>query len=213
MKTILLAGLCSTTLLVSTASAETYVRKSDPSGAIQCFTKSGMKASLSHCDGADSAPAPSLVRDPSGAPMCRADSGELAPLSACGETLASSIEPNLLDSLPDAAAATAAAKFVFAVENDSSKSFASLLHPRGIHHGRKKIRKTAITAVVRTLGVRSFVAMPDGERWNVRSADSWFSVFRGEGDGKTTIAYFELYRGNWRLVQLARVSFAQTASR
>ena len=211
MRTLLLAGLCSSTLLVSTASAETYVRKSDPSGAEMCFKADGEKAALSNCESVEHTY--KMFRDPSGSPMCQDESGALASLDACSDSLAKTIEPNLLDSLPDEAAALAAAQFVNAVESDSVKQFTKLLHPRGIHHGRKKIRARAMASVVRTLGVRSFVSMPDGERWNVRASSTWFSVFRGEGGGNTTIAYFELYRGQWRLVQLARVSFKETASR
>ena len=210
MKTILLAGLCSSTLLISTASAADHVRKLDPSGAAMCFTTTGEKAPMEACDTVERSF--KLLRDPSGAPMCQDGDGVLVDLSDCGESLAKSLAPNLLDSLPDEDAARAASQFVDAVETDSVTEFTSLLHPRGIHHGRKKIRASAIASVVRTLGVRSFVSMPDSESWNVRSSASWFSVFRGAGDGKTTIAYFELYRGKWRLVQLARVSFSETAS-
>ncbi len=211
MKTLLLAGLCCSTMVVASADAKTFVRKADPSGAPMCFTQAGSQTALSNCESV--ATSYLLSRDPSGAPMCHDQDGRLSDLQQCDDKLAKTIEPRLLDALPDARAAATASKFINAVEADSVRSFTSLLHPRGIHHGGKKIRNRALATVVKTLGVRSFVSMPHHERWNIRASDKWFSVFRGEGNGKTTIAYFELYRGQWRLVQLARVAFAETASR
>lgn len=72
--------------LSSSANAETYVTKNDPTGVAMCFDSAGAKAPLQNCQVAV-APETSVSyvsrTDPAGGVMCFDTTGKLAPIAKC----------------------------------------------------------------------------------------------------------------------------------